>query len=862
MLKSKVEGMLKAINELLSNMPEDSKLPGNTFYLNEDEIVCGERDIGVSRYPYDSDGLVVFAQSSGNIEGYESMFRLFKPEFNGDDAGISFFAGIKQDNGEYFPISILGVNRQLFESADVKRYTVFSLRYAWYITETANATFAVRLHLDKQKHIFFSVIAINKSETPLEFYLASYFEPVLSYEDFEDWYGRLARYGYRYDNGNYILKRRRYENTDLDFDCLGVAVNVYGNIIKRHFSTAKNTFLGQAGRYVTNAIALKKGAFTKEIPCTNTTSLPIACDIIHFTTDPRQAAGIDYELIIKHGDMKLEELNSLATSADKRENDLAAWQAEEKAEFNLTKITFDNWNLPPSPKGEAALCHTENITANSVNRFIRNVQKQINYCALGKNSTGQWLGIRDVYQQLESSLLWQPEKSRKQMVLCMNYLLSNGRAPRQITFSTDENTIPPLDLRNFIDQGVWIVSTFYTYLCYTDDFSILDEICDYLDMGSDGKVQKSKRRDSILQHLICIMDYLISNIDTEYQTNCLRVLFGDWNDALDGMGKTSDTDKEYGSGVSVMATLQLYQNLHEMTAILKHIGGYESNITKYQDTALKIEEGLLKHAVDKDGSKRRIIHGWGDKLSYKVGSFKDPDGDSRISITANAFWAITGMIKKDTSLKNDIFRDMMELESDYGLKTFNKPFPLSALSYVGRICKLTPGTYENSAVYAHASIFGVLGLFCLGQSKEAWKYMVKTMVISHKNATMTTFVMPNSYCENEEYSMYGNSMGDWYTGSATALVKGIIKYGFGIIPTLDGLIIQTPKHMPSQKAEIQLKIKSCDVTLRYSNENNANRKIMVNGQESKGTYDTLLDTFTLFIERSKFFSKLTVDIID
>jgi len=168
MLKNKVESTLNAINKLLANPQADSKLPGNTFYLNEDEIVCAERDRGVSRFPYDSDGLVLFAQSSGEIESYESMFKLFRSTFNNEDAGISFFAGIKKD-GEYFPISILGINRQLFEPAGIKRYTVFSLRYAWYITETSDAIFAVRLHLDKQKHIFFSVTAINKSNAPLEF---------------------------------------------------------------------------------------------------------------------------------------------------------------------------------------------------------------------------------------------------------------------------------------------------------------------------------------------------------------------------------------------------------------------------------------------------------------------------------------------------------------------------------------------------------------------------------------------------------------------------------------------------------------------------------------------------------------------
>ena len=49
------------------------------------------------------------------------------------------------------------------------------------------------------------------------------------------------------------------------------------------------------------------------------------------------------------------------------------------------------------------------------------------------------------------------------------------------------------------------------------------------------------------------------------------------------------------------------------------------------------------------------------------------------------------------------------------------------------------------------------------------------MVISHPNATHTTFVMPNAYCESEEYFADGESMGDWYTGSGTVLMKEIMR---------------------------------------------------------------------------------------
>ena len=69
-------------------------------------------------------------------------------------------------------------------------------------------------------------------------------------------------------------------------------------------------------------------------------------------------------------------------------------------------------------------------------------------------------------------------------------------------------------------------------------------------------------------------------------------MYGDWNDALDGLGDTEDEGEEFGSGVTVMATLQFYQNLREMTEILTKVGGYDSEIAKYKAAAEALEKGL------------------------------------------------------------------------------------------------------------------------------------------------------------------------------------------------------------------------------------------------------------------------------
>lgn len=375
-------------------------------------------------------------------------------------------------------------------------------------------------------------------------------------------------------------------------------------------------------------------------------------------------------------------------------------------------------------------------------------------------------------------------------------------------------------------------------------------------------MKKSDIQDTVLDHLIRIMDYLARNLDREYGTNCLRALYGDWNDALDGLGKTKDPGKKYGSGVTVMATLQFYQNLREMTMILTKIGKYPEKIDAYAAYSRGIEEGLAKYGIDiNDAGQRRIIHGWGDKISYKLGSWRDPDGKARRSITSNSFWAITGMIEKDPSLKEVIMDTLDAVDSKYGLKTFDVPFPY-AMPEAGRISYITPGTYENSCAYVHASMFGIMALFCLGESEKAWRQMEKSMVITHDNCTMTTFAMPNSYCENPDFEIDGGSMGDWYTGSGAVLVKEMIKFGFGIAPNLDGLIIQTPASMPCSSAKIEIIVKGHPIVLSYQNTGAGTRTFTVNGKATEGVLDPLMQIPKLFIPTEQLTDHMLIKVID
>ncbi|MBE6573431.1 MAG: hypothetical protein E7652_03455, partial [Ruminococcaceae bacterium] len=733
---------------------KENTLPDNSYFLADASVLCYPRKYGESRYPYYSDGLVMFARSSGYIDINEGMFHVFRTANYNEDAVIAFFAGEKRGE-EYFPLSVTGAGKQLFEDEGIKRYTVYAPDSVYYIVESGECVYAVRGYVDTDKHIRFTMGAINNGECK-EIYLASYLEPMLRYIAAEGFFNRMTKHSKLLPNGSYIMK-----SLNACYDCLSVRVKSNGNEKVKYSTTAKRTFLGLKGGCLANAVALKNGKPDFCATNTNTTDLPIACDFYHFDLDKGEEVRVDYELLVTADELIAECFALGSVDPVAADEALCAASKAESAENESMKLRFSQWA-------------NGNIGGDVLNNFLEYVKRQVSLCALGKSYAESMLGIRDVFQQLEASLMWKPEQSRAQIVRVMNYILEDGRAPRQISFPSSEKPIPEMDLRPYIDQGPWIIDTLYTYIAFTGDISILDEMCKYYKVENTlGPVLESDRYDSILDHLCAITDYLVSNITPE--TGLLRALWGDWNDAIDGIGRTKDEGKEFGSGVSVMASAQLYSSLDKMAKMLS-VKGENEKAEKY----LKIRDALgasyRENAVCEELGVKRILHGWGDKREYYAGSYEDYDGKSRISLTAHAFAAISEITRAYPELRDDIVKNILSLDSKYGLLTFSESFD-EIDARIGRISTITPGTYENKAAYVHASTFGIMALFLLGESEEAWKQLEKSMVITHDNATLTTFVMPNSYCANDEYGIDGVSMGDWYTGSGTVLIKELVRFG-------------------------------------------------------------------------------------
>lgn len=818
------EELLKEIHTVIGENDPQKRLPQNTYYLENDRVVCGKRSQGESRYPYDSDGLVVWARSSGIIEACESTFHIFRPMYYAEDASVSFLVGVPRSDGNCDAVSVLGGGRQLNESENLERYVVYGPDCAYYIADHNSFLASVRLHVDDSKHIHFAFSVKNKTETKQRFYAASVIEAILRFRQSEGFWEKLSKFGFN-RNGSFLLRS--------DCDCLVINRENSGvNAVSASATTGKRDVLG-SGRLLAEAEAFRNGKFLRERPSTNTSDIPVAAELNWYELLPGESFRQEYDLSYYHDIESADECCGCDVRIDEIDAFLNKKNQREKECFDRMCIQFSDW--------DNGLC------GGVVSRFLRNVQKQVSFCALGKNYAGNFIGMRDVMQQLELSLIWNPQASRAKILTALNNILEDGRAPRQFSLPVG-GAMPDMDLRMFIDQGLWVITTVYAYLAFTGDYSILDEKCGYYVVNdlNNRIIRKSERVDTVLEHVLNVMDYLVSNIDEE--TGCLRILFGDWNDSVDMLGKTSIEGQKYGNGVSVMASLQLYRNCKELCELLEHIGGYDDKIKRYTEVREGLKHGLFKFAVETVGKERRILHGWGEDRGFLVGSSCDPDGEDRISATPHSYWAISGMLENDPSLKSALLSAFARLEGPYGLLTFDKVFPRSVSKIVGRIGNIVPGTYENAGMYVHSNMFASMAMFLMGESDLAWNEIYRSMVISHENCSMTPFVMPNSYCYNPDYGIDGESMGDWYTGSGTVLLKSIVRCGFGINPDLDGLKIQVAKTMPSKSANLKIAVKGHPMEICYNaDSSDGQRAYYIDDVRVETKWDELLNTEVLYI---------------
>ena len=778
-------------------------LPGNAAFLSGDYVVCFERDFGDSRYLYGERGFAFWVHATGVMYGNDGPYFLFAPHNERAEPQVGFFLGTLGADGTSRAISLLPTPYVASGEVDVRtRYAVFGHEAAYFITETEHDTAALRVYV-AQSHgeridVVFSVLITTAAEEARPQFVAGYLNPFCRHqfgETGEDRWFKRVEIGGR-DSAPppppvlppFVIS----VNEDLDrFRSLTnrslVRRSTSCQYLEPQVCTSRHAFLGGARLSLGQARCLRTGRLP-HVPLTVFNDTAVVSDLNRFSLQPRGEARFDYVFSTRLDDAAFQEELRTPVQSCALDRDLVRIRLErqERNERLVLRVEGD---------GPAR------VTDATFNHFVPFLVSQVRACAQTNGylqpSPNSLIGIRDVFQALEGQTYEDAAAVREKMREALAYVLFDGRSPRQ--YSPPINGQPgPADLREFIDSGAWVIAALHTYVCVTGDVQFLDEIVGYHELGTNGAaLRRSDEVGPVVEHALRIMQYFNDQRDRE--TGLVRALYGDWNDAVDGLGVAAAPGDRFGSGVSVMASLQYRMACQQMTELLEHAypARYLNVVRDYRQRATDLGDALLRHAVAQRRDERRIVHGWGDQRSYYVGSFQDSDGAARDSLTSNAFWVLAGMLDAAPALRGHILAAFDRLDSPFGLKTFEPGFAPDAPG-VGRIGKLPIGTAENAATYVHATLFAVMALFEMGEPRRAWQQIGRILPFAPHQARLShsPFVMPNSYVQNPELNLTGQSMNDWQTGASNVLLKTLVRHAVGFRPGLDALWLRPAAWSP------------------------------------------------------------------
>ncbi len=786
------------------------------------------------RFVYGSNGFTLWCQADGYLYASDGLHQLFPVTKEGEEPAIAFFLSTGKTVLPLLPVPHL--------SANARRATVFTAHATYYITRWQDIVSVVRVTASPENELLFSLfLTLKKARSQCR--LLSYFAPHeksgLGQSDEDRWFltaktrSRRRAYGkngWQFYPGTFTVHddpdrlTSRTHHAALRGSCIhSTQVRITGY----ETTTSRQEFVGGGNRNLNRAEAFERLHFPVQRTETVFNDRGVFANALFFEYANGAALRADYLYQRTRGAHKPDFSSPVRPAYTDRIVNRAARCHKER----LKSLRMDGAFDPVRSE----------IRDRDFFPFLINVQQQVTVCSELKGymqvAPRSLVGIRDVFQALEAYLYFAPAAARAKILEALERTVPSGRCLRQYLPGSGI-----ADTREFIDQGLWVIQTVVEYVKVTGDRTFLSRKAGYHDIVEDnpfiGAIRPTALKDTVLEHLFRILRYLIRNIDAK--TNLLKALYGDWNDALDGLGLTQKKDRQFGTGTTVMGSLQLYKNCTDMLALLSHLKlekKHSGEIRRWRTAQRKLYAGLTQNAVLRSKGEQRIAHGFGDDAKYTVGGFNDPDGASRLSLTSHAYWILSGL-HKDAKEKNglDLTASILgaydTLDDKYGLRTFHPAFARGTEKWFGRIPKLPPGTAENGATYNHATLFGIASLFAVGESQRAWAQLQKLLPFTaiHENYNLTPFVMPNSYLHNPDKGLDGESMNDWQTGSSNVLLKILIAYVFGFRSEFGRLRIQPDPLSPLTRFRFEAGFHKKKIRIDYKKTRKSReRSVKLNG---------------------------------
>jgi cellobiose phosphorylase len=366
------------------------------------------------------------------------------------------------------------------------------------------------------------------------------------------------------------------------------------------------------------------------------------------------------------------------------------------------------------------------------------------------------VGYRDVLQDLMSIAPFDPKFVKTEFLNALRYQFPDGRAVRQYERFKGGGH----DERRYMDSPLWMVDTLVRYLRETGDFALLKRRVPYL---------RSKTSGTVYQH---VMRGLMSCYKFRGQKGLCLVGHGDWNDALDGIGRG-------GQGVSVWLSMAVVYFSRELLTLAEHLGD-KANARKLRTCIDTMTTQINENAWD----GRYYVYGFDDK-GRPIGSRHNTEGKIQLNVNT---WALMSGVAAAAGRVGSVVRSLEKLDTPIGHLLLDPPYTARS-KHVGRIADMAPGMFENGAVYTHGQSFFIAAMLKAGLGQKAYRAFKATMPsASVPDITTAPLHQQTNFAVGKAHPHFGQHLYTNFTGSL-AWYRRTLEWMLGVVPDYDALTI-------------------------------------------------------------------------
>lgn len=418
------------------------------------------------------------------------------------------------------------------------------------------------------------------------------------------------------------------------------------------------------------------------------------------------------------------------------------------------------------------------------------------------------VGFRDVLQDIMGVADFEPVYARRALLRTLRFQSADGRGVRQYCLFPGAGH----DLRMYMDSSSWIVDTLVTYLKETGDFGLLEEQVAYFDMQRQEPDESN--RGTVYEHALRAVRSLITS--TGFHGLC-RIGYGDWNDALSGIGGEK--------GVSVWLSCACVRAARQIAELADRTGR-DADAREMRDAADALTQRINEHAWDGEWYIY-AINGEGKP----IGSRTNPEG--RIHLNVNT-WALFSGVARAAGREEQVWKSLEQLATPFGHVLLSPSYTAASRADVGRIADQKPGMFENGSIYTHGEAFYLYALVNSGNGDRCYKELIRTLpsalpqdIITGPRHQLSNFTV------GPDHPNFGSQLFSNFTGSVPWLRK-VIERLLGVVPAFDALAIAPNPPRSWNEYEVRKVWRGRDVRVRFRRESGQGCRISMRGRVYEG----------------------------